>query len=815
MSDTVLSGRWTIYYGSENRQKRIVWTGGTAAADSVKSLYLALQDLFDELNQMDDGVPIKADTPTEYVIGIIDPGDKDPWFIDRTSTEHLKSGAIKSASWKRVQGSNVGIVKVQCSSTGFNIVTGDIGYDIVHDDGDSGTLLDVNTSTYEVWVRPDSYAIGNNFDSTSGTLTCNTHTATQTQASTTGEMLWANIYALGTLVDDSHLYVYQGSQTGDTAPDKIVTGYKTIWNWWGDGFFDILILVANQSSDLTSRSTFIDEGYISVLARQYKQTYTYYIVDLFAGGRNPIPLETGADLNNTTGWRTNTLSSSSGNWNVGNEIIGATSGARGKITATSGSNPTITLRYYLIGNTTVDFSNGETINNAEDTGTGTSGTPANYGPALLTGLSITHANNNSYDINEDGTNEYYSIVVDCSDEALANVYEWLKYQTRDGNSATTNTDGIEAEQYIGSDYRIVYTSITGTIPEGSVVTQVTSGAKGTVVAHHTTPKILILRNCRGTFNNTNNIEKDVSNYVTGPTCSAISPVKACPFGLFAGGVWFAALGIVPSNYLASEADKFQLVDDQGTVREVPPKVTVAISNTRIKDRIAIFRLLAAGGDLEKNYYAFDTITSIGGTSFSVDPVIRTTEPGKTTGGILFVVDTSAQVEHRYRYSSWTGDDFTLFNKAGDTAESGTDADTIVATGGFTNCLVGDIIYNSTRTAVTYISVKTSDDQVEVYPPITGQTNGDAFRVGACVAAYEVTNDKIYVPMIHVHEIAGTDGSPGSESVSVVYSADVPVRIRVRHANDTQYNIKPFETDGTIASGGLAVSTIRTPETITS
>jgi len=815
MSDTVLSGRWTVYYGSENRQKRIKWTGGSAEPDTVKSLYLALMDLFDELNQMDDGVPISAQTPTEYTIGIIDPGDKDPWFIDKESTEHLKGGALKTASWKRVTGSNVGIVKVVCNNT--SIVAGDIGHDITHQDGDSGTLLDVKGTGAgsELWIRPDSYAVADDWDSTSGTITCNGHTATQTAASTTGEMLWANIYGLGTLAEDTHLYIYQGVQTGDTAPDHILTGYKSSWNWWSDGFFDVLVLVADQASSLTDRQYFLDQGYVSVFARRYGGTYTYYIVDLFTGGRNPIPLETGDDISNPTGYRTVTLSSSSGTWNVGDEINGGTSGARGKITATSGSNPTITLRYYLIGNVATDFQNGETITDVETSATGTSGTPANYGPATYSGLSVTHTANNAFDIDENGTNEYYSVVIDCNNYSLAEVYEWLKYIARDGATGTGNTDGIEGEQYIGSDYRLVYNTLTGTISEGDVVTQDTSLARGTVVAHHTTPKILVLRNCRGTFDTTNPVKKDGSNYVTmtGGSAIVVTPTKACPFGTFPGqAIFFAAAGVVLDNYQSAEVNKFRLTDDQGNAIAAPTKVSVTITNTRVKDGIAVFRL--SGGEIEKNYYSIDSNHSIGDTTISVDPTIRVDEPGKSDGGILFVVDTASQREDRYRYTGYSGDDFTLFNKSSDIAESGTNATTIVATGGFTNCLVGDIIYNSTRLAITYISEVISNDQVSVYPPVTGQTTGDSFRVGAVADGY-TTSDKVYVPLIHARETEGTDASPGSESVSIVYSSAISARVRARHANDTEYNIKPFETDTSIGSGGASVAVIRTPETITS
>ena len=198
MADTILSGRWVVYYGAENRQKRIFrdTTVSPTVTDTVNALYSALQNQFDELTQMDDGVPMSAQTPTEYTIGIIDAGDKDPWFIDRTSVQYLSGGALKTASWQRVQDSNVGIVKVVCNNT--SIVAGDIGLDISLDAGDTGTLLDVKgTGAGSIlWIRPDTHGAANNWDSGT-TITCNAHTATFTSVASAGESLWANIYTLG------------------------------------------------------------------------------------------------------------------------------------------------------------------------------------------------------------------------------------------------------------------------------------------------------------------------------------------------------------------------------------------------------------------------------------------------------------------------------------------------------------------------------------------------------------------------------------------------------------------------------------------
>src|SRR3989344_3497351 len=144
MADTILSGRWIIHYEADNRQKRIErYTSVTPTTiDTVNQLYSALQNHFDEVTQMDDGSPMSAQTPTEYTIGIIDAGDKDPWFIDRTSVEYLTGGALKTASWDRNDDTNTGIVRM-AYTIGTDFDTTDIGRDILMTtETDRGTILD-------------------------------------------------------------------------------------------------------------------------------------------------------------------------------------------------------------------------------------------------------------------------------------------------------------------------------------------------------------------------------------------------------------------------------------------------------------------------------------------------------------------------------------------------------------------------------------------------------------------------------------------------------------------------------------------------
>ncbi len=807
MSDTILGGDFTVYYLAETRQKRVVWTGSATGTRTVNQLYSALADLLDELNQMDDGSAISAQTPTEYTIGIIDPSDKDPWFIDRTTVEHLYGGALRTNGWLRATGTNTGIVRITYT-TGTDFITGDIGKTITNaTGGDTGTLLDFNTvaGTKYAWIRPTSFASANDWDSVVGTITVTGGSAasvTQATAAVSGEMLWANIYNTGiaTFVANTEQYVYQNGVK--------LAAYKGTFNWWPSGTFDILVPV-------TEMGTSIDGGFVTVFARQGNQQYAHFTSGLSAGGRNPIPLQTGSDLNNQfQGYRTFTSTSGTGTF-VAGEIIytpaaGALSAATAKavITAVSGSpGTTPTLTYYLIGDLT-DFVNTNTIKGATSLATCTSAAPTS---TTLAGyaITVTHAADITQDVDENGTPENYSIAIDLlGTRSVQEGYQFSQYLTRRGGSTTTHTDSIEGERYIGSDYRMTYTTLTGTIAEGTVVTGVTSLATGTVVAHHTVAKILVLRNSRGTFTNGEIVRRIASNEVSAAVPTAITPISAAPFGIFAGGSWFCAPGVVLKNYLVGDVNKFQLSDDTGATVVAPTKVTVQVSNTRAADRIGVFRLTVAGGIINKAEYA-GTIQSAGATTLVAGSAITNDTPGKTVGGVVRLVDTSAQTEYRLRYNSYASATFTLASRTGLTADGGSSATVLIdaaATFVTWGIKVGDLLRNTTESVIAY--VVSVDSETQLTTTTIGNWTTDAYEINTLPVS-TVGTDTIYVPIIDSYETTGSVGVPGDESVSVTYLSNVPVLVRTRKAG----TILPFETESTITSAGMNVSVIRTSDPI--
>jgi hypothetical protein len=805
VSDTILSGDFTVYYEAENRQKRIKWSGSATGTRTANELYSALQDLFDELNQMDDGTPISAQTPTEYTIGIIDPGDDDPWFMDLETAEHLTNGAITTASWTRVVGSNTGLVVIPVTSN--VIVLGDVGNDITHDgDNDAGTLLDVieaGATDYLV-VRPDSNAAANNFDTGSGGLTCNGNTATQAGVAVTGEQLWANIYTIGTIEANTHIYVYQNVNQ--------LTAIDGTSTWWPDGQIDILVPVKDYTA---AGFPLVDEGYITVFARQYSKLYGNFEVDLSGGGRNPIPLATADDLDNETGVLQMVLTDASDNFTVG-EIIedNDDSNIQGIVTSNTGTAPNITLQYYLIGDPISGFYSGtQWFTGQTSTASGNAVGPTDVGPPALGTLpTIVHANT-KVDIDDDGTDELYSVTIDCNQNTLADVYEWCKYITRRGETGTTPTDGIEGERYIGTDYYIDYSagSLSGTINEGVTVSGLTSLAKGVVVAHHTTDEVLMLRNSRGSFSAGETVQYDTgANQATSIAATAFSPKSAAPFGTFAGGKFFCARGVVLTDYKSTEENSFQLIDDTGTVRERPTSVSMTVTNTRLGDRVAVFRLTVSGGIVNKAEYSC-TVQAAGATTLVIDTGggITADTPGKSLGGTIRLVDVDAQQEYRLRFSSWSSSTFTLASTSSDTLEVGSGPTDLVATGAFTNAKVGDLIRNQTRSnAITYLTAIADNDNATCSPAVTDQQSGDTFDINVLPVA-TATDDTAYVPLIDAYETIGDDVTPGSEGASLVFSSTIYARVRVRNAGI----IIPFEVDTEIGSGGASVAAIRTVDSI--
>ena len=373
---------------------------------------------------------------------------------------------------------------------------------------------------------------------------------------------------------------------------------------------------------------------------------------------------------------------------------------------------------------------------------------------------------------------------------------------------TGDTDGQEGQFYIGSEFSFIYGSETGDVAEGQFVTGLTSGAEGVVVSENPTIDRVVLRSVRGTFLASEIIEFDGSNRYVNPhtLLRVITPIKVAPYGTFAGGIWFGAAGVVFNNVPGADANNFRLTDDENNPVQAPVKVTATIANTRDLDALAMFRLDAPGGIIDKTEYtaAASTIHTL---TLNVGATITADTP---LSGVVRLVGADENEEFRMRYASFAGTAFTLDGTLGLVADGGTTTTVIVdAAGSFnTTAKPGDLIKNQTAGGTAHILTVDSDTQITLTRAISGQTTGDTYHINANPITVD-TSDNVYVPIIDIEEDTGTDGSPGSAESIITYLADVDVRVRVRQAGV----ILPFETDGVITTAGLTISAIRAADTI--
>ena len=319
----------------------------------------------------------------------------------------------------------------------------------------------------------------------------------------------------------------------------------------------------------------IDGSYVTVYAKEYDTTYAYFTVDLNSGGRNPIPLSTGDDLNNHTGVRQLTASAGAGTFQVGEiAYVGASlaaATAKAVITAVSGTGASSVIKYYLIGNltdfsggvqTVTGYTSGATITNGTVTNAPDATNPATLAPAPAINFAVAGY---SLDLNNDNGAKNYSIQIDAkSSHSLAKMYEWTKYITRRGSTDTTNNNGINGEAYIGADYKLTAATTMPSFASGATVFQATTGAFGTVITCDTTNKFVILRNSRGAFDSGTITDGTLSTVGT-TTASPITPITPNPYGTFAGGKFFAAPGVYFYNYIGQDAQNFQLTANDAMV----------------------------------------------------------------------------------------------------------------------------------------------------------------------------------------------------------------------------------------------------------
>ena len=110
---SLLNGDLTWYLSGENNRSALSWTGSTSstATRTWNEGYSAVQAAADDLAQMDNLVPLKADTPDIYRV-------INQAFVDDVTAEHLTGGSLFSDKW--IDGSTEYILLIGMDSSYHN-----------------------------------------------------------------------------------------------------------------------------------------------------------------------------------------------------------------------------------------------------------------------------------------------------------------------------------------------------------------------------------------------------------------------------------------------------------------------------------------------------------------------------------------------------------------------------------------------------------------------------------------------------------------------------------------------------------------------
>ena len=826
MSDTILAGDITVYYLDENRQKRMEWTGSATGTRTANEVYSAMATLLDEAATGDDATAIFADTPVEYTVGIIDANDGDAWFMQYDLMEHITGGSFRTAGWTRNTGTDTGIVVVAATNVDMDAPT-DVGQTMTNGT-DTGTLLEIiddGTDFYLV-IRPTDNSTTHDWDTGSGTITSSgagSQTATQTAVAVDGEQIWANYYNVTPIDADTHVYMYAGAADDDTTRTRVYSVNSTTTDYWPEGAFDRLVPIRDFT---IADNPLIDSGYKTLFARKGNTLYDSFevLASTTSGGRNPVPLKAANDTNHTTGYQsivTDVVAVD--DFAVGYKIIGQSSGAEAILTQIDGSSPNYTFHYYLIGDPLITFSGIEGVDVDAADGTGESDmtvtAPANQGPALSTWFtsntvpSVTHANT-TFDVANEGTAEGYGITLDCENNPLTEVYQWAQYALQNGRTETGNTDGIPAEQYQGPTVYLFYgtSAVGGTFSEGDDVIQETTGATGVVVSHDTTLNQILLRDTRGTFATGSSTDhtvttQDVSGNVEmetgdGAIADNFAANTSSPFGTFAGGRWFFARGVVPTQWVGADENSWETIPSDGTTAQSrPTAISLSVSNLRgtaitdsTADYVSMHRLESAAGPIEKDRYSSTGGAALGADTIVVDSAISVDEP---SAGRINLRDQSNDNKHyMLRYSSWATSTFTLADFPSFVTTAGTTTTQVsYATGGFNAAVQrGDLVFNVTTgddeasgDSVAYVESVDDDNTLTLDRVMTSLSAGDSVAINV-VPINDDTLDDVYPSFISEFALTGT------ESVSIVYSVPIDYRVKVSNTRHTTKQ-KRFVTDG--------------------
>ena len=787
-------------FAIDDTNKRVYHNTGTTVY-SANALYSWLMDTFDELNQMDDPVPMSAQTPTSYTM-------VNEWFIDDESVKYLKEGAISTSGYTNK------IQLVTLISSGYdNCIPADIGKMVTDDGGDTGKLLAYNNTTRKWWVR---WATTIGANSVMDIPTGAGGGTSVNASSVSGEDLFANVYTLGTIESAPYpqVYIFQAGVG--------IAEWSNLTNW-DRGQIDVLIKVKEFG-------TFIDGANITVFARQSGDLYDNFAIDLSGGGRNAVPLSTADDLNEDTGeYYLLYDAESTAFTTIGQIITGVTSTATAELVAATdwGTSGVLTLRgkkgtfqdnETITGSTEGSATVNGTVGDTYITYDVEGGTPPGVGTTMVGGTSA--AKRILRGIQDDGTAGKLVLQVDTTQTGANRTAYYKTFQ----DNEQIQQSGTPANYYYSSSASVTIVSgwsdITVAFVNGTATysTHSGTGINGERVTFTGGEGILLLDDTPGTATGTVTLGN--------MTITAIDTLVIT--GDKSGAVWTATQNLqsahmmnknfeqqstYPYDVIINAGDIYQAGRTLAQVYEYFKFITQENSTfsmyTVVSSVITVLDgeeyIIAYSGYVPSKAAPLGTFA--GGKYFGAQSVWI---EGMASGQSYQFTDSNGVIRTPYASISIkvtsiiSGDRVAVFrtsagtiNKAlyTSTADVNASTNTVFRT---TSTLSVDTPSNG-----VFRAVDTSATAEYRYPYSSWSGTVITLTSGTLGVNYDAT-DTIYVPFID------KEATTTYAEQIVLYSADRDVLLRVRNKTGTML---PFETSGVVGSAGLTVAAIRTADGI--
>jgi hypothetical protein len=195
-------------------------------------------------------------------------------------------------------------------------------------------------------------------------------------------------------------------------------------------------------------------------------------------------------------------------------------------------------------------------------------------------------------------------------------------------------------------------------------------------------------------------------------------------------------------------------------------------------------------------------------------------------GVVRVVETTLQEEHRYYYSSRTTGangvfSLTQITNSPFTATGGSTSQVTDSSENFyaQGARIGMLVRNTTVGKTTHVweitgftTVTTITDTL-LLRPLYGSPDdfdiGDTFVINTLIQTY-ATTDNLFDTILDTVEVTGSDGTPGTElNTFVKLAGTFGTVVQVRQGKV----ILPFEQNQDQGQGNTTVTTVRTPDTI--